>query len=69
MCENKSKLLHADLTYAIRAILFDVGNHLWSGLPEKDFQQAVSIGLAKREIPHSLEEQFHVWYRGVEVGR
>jgi GxxExxY protein len=69
MGEGESKLLHADLTYAIRGVLFDVGNHLWPGLPEETFQKAVSIGLAKRKIPHSLEEQFHVYYRGVEVGR
>ena len=69
MSKNESKLLHADLTYTIRAVLFHVGNHLWPGLPEKDFQQAISIGLTRRKIPHSLEEQFHVYYRGVEVGR
>jgi len=67
--EDESKLLHADLTYEIRAVLFHVGNHLWPGLPEKDFQRAVSIGLTKRKKPHSLEEQFHVYYRDVEVGR
>ena len=69
MSEDESKLLHADLTYEIRAVLFHVGNHLWPGLPEEDFQRAVSIGLTKRKKPHSLEEQFHVYYRGVEVGR
>lgn len=69
MPEDESKLLHADLTYAIRGVLFDVGNHLWPGLPEKDFQTAVGIGLTKRGIPHSMEEQFHVYYQGVEVGR
>jgi len=69
MHSHQSKLLHADLTYAIRGLLFHIGNHLWPGLPEADFQMAVSIGLAKRGIPHTLEEQFHVYYRGVEVGR
>ena len=69
MSANETKLLYADLTYAIRSVLFHIGNHLPPGLPEKDFQQAVSIGLAKRKIAHSLEEQFHVYYRDVEVGR
>ncbi len=69
MSDDDTGLLHADLTYEIRGVLFHVGNHLWPGLPEADFQRAVSIGLARREIPHSLEEQFHVHYRGVEVGR
>lgn len=62
-------LLHADLTYAIRGVLFDVGKHLGPGLPEETIQKAVSIGLARRRIPHAVEEQFHVFYRGVEVGR
>ena len=69
MSGNENKLLHADLTYEIRGALFHVGNHLWPGLPEADFQQAVSISLTKRTIQHSLEEQFHAYYRGVEVGR
>jgi GxxExxY protein len=69
MSASQTKLLHADLTYTIRGVLFHVGNRLWPGLPEKDFQRAVSIGLTKRDISHSLEEQFHVYYRGVEVGR
>jgi GxxExxY protein len=67
--DTNDKLLHADLTYRIRGVLFDVGNSLWPGLPEEDFQRAVSIGLAKRQIPHALEEEFRVHYRDVEVGR
>lgn len=65
---NQPTLLHADLTYAIRGVLFDVGNHLGAQLPEADFQQAVSIGLTKRGIDHELEKEFHVTYRGERVG-
>jgi GxxExxY protein len=63
------KLLHADLTYANRGVLYDVGNHLEPKLPEKYYQEAVSIGLEKRDLPHTLEAEFHVTYRGTEVGR
>jgi len=69
MSDTENKLLHADLTYKIRGVLFHVGNNLWPGLPEEDVQKAVSIGLAKRQIPNSTEEEFHVCYRDVEVGR
>lgn len=69
MSESENGLLHADLTYKIRGLLFHVGNTLWPGLPEEKIQKAVSIGLAKQKIQHSLEKQFHVHYRGVEVGR
>lgn len=62
------KLLHADLTYAIRGVLFDVGTHLGSKFPEADFQQAVSVGLTKRHIAHTREEQFEVYYHDVRVG-
>ncbi len=67
MGENESKLLHADLTYEIRGVLFHVGNHLWLDLPEGDFQKAVSIALTKRNKPHTLEEQFHVYRRAMQV--
>ena len=69
MNDTENKLLHADLTYKIRGVLFHVGNNLWPGLPEEDVQKAVSIGLAKRQIPNSTEQEFHVCYRDVEVGR
>jgi GxxExxY protein len=69
MDKDETQLIHADLTYAIRGVLFKVGNRLWPGLPEDYFQRAVSIDLTKLKIPHSVEEQFHVTYRGVEVGR
>lgn len=69
MPHTDNKLLHADLTYRIRGILFDVGNNLWPGLPERDYQTAVSIGLGNEGIPHELEEEFRVTYRDVQVGR
>jgi len=69
MDDTNDQLLHADLTYRIRGVLFHAGNALCPGLPEKDMQRAVSIGLAKQRIPHTLEEEFHVYHRGVEVGR
>jgi len=69
MPDINDELLHANLTYRIRGVLYDVANNLWPGLPEEDFQAAVSIGLAKRGIPHELEDEFRVHYRDVEVGR
>ncbi|HOT90139.1 MAG TPA: GxxExxY protein [Anaerolineae bacterium] len=64
-----AKLLHADLTYAIRGAIFDVGNHLEPGLPEKYYQEALSIGLERRNLRHTLEAEYHVFYRDIEVGR
>jgi GxxExxY protein len=69
VCDTNNKLLHADLTYKIQGVLFHVGNNLLPGLPEEDVQTAVSIGLTRQQIPHTLEKEFRVNYRGVEVGR
>ncbi|HOU13084.1 MAG TPA: GxxExxY protein [Anaerolineae bacterium] len=65
----EDKLLHADLTYAIRGVLYDVGNHLEPKLPEKYYQEAISIGLERRNLRHTLEAEYHVTYRDTEVGR
>lgn len=69
MGDTSDNLLHADLTYKIRGVLFHVGNNLLPGLPEEDVQKAVSIGLTKKQISHTLEKEFRVQYRDVEVGR
>jgi GxxExxY protein len=69
MGDTSDNLLHADLTYKIRGVLFHVGNSLLPGLPEEDVQKAVSIGFTQKQISHTLEKEFRVQYRGVEVGR
>jgi hypothetical protein len=40
---NPTPLLHAELTYAIRGGLFDVGNHLGAQWPEAHFQQLANF--------------------------
>jgi len=63
-----TKLIHADLTYTLRGLLFDVYNRLGPMLPERFYQQAVSIGLEKQGIKHQLERSFEVYYRNQRVG-
>lgn len=63
------ELLHADLTYVIRGVLMDVHNKLGPMRPEAACQEAIAVGLEKRRLCHTLEQEFHVYYRGVEVGR
>ena len=62
-------LLHPQLTYAVRGVLFDVRQQLDLMLPEKYYQDAIAIGLENAGIPCQTEKQFDVTYRGVQVGR
>lgn len=62
-------LLHKELSYAVRGVLFDVYNTLGPMLPERFYQTAVAVGLERKKIACQTEKQFNVLYRGVEVGR
>jgi len=64
-----SKLIHAELTYKIRGIFFEVHNELGPNLPEKFYQDAVAIGLEAVGIECQTEKMFEVRYQGVQVGR
>lgn len=63
------KLIHEELTYKIRGVLFDVYNQLGPNLPERFYQAAIAIGLEAKGISCQTEKQFEVMYRGIEVGR
>ena len=63
------KLIHKELNYKVRGVLFDVHNQLGPNLPEKFYNDAVIIGLEAANIRCQPEKQFSVQYRGVEVGR
>ena len=63
-----SKLIHEDLTYTIRGVLFDVHNQLGPMLPEAFYQQAVAIGLEAKGLDCKTEKPFEVYYRRQRVG-
>ncbi|MBK8904631.1 MAG: GxxExxY protein [Anaerolineaceae bacterium] len=64
-----AEIIHKDLSYAVRGVLFDVHNQLGPLLPEKFYQEAVVIGLEAEGIACQTEKPFAVHYCGVEVGR
>lgn len=64
-----TQLIHKELSYAVRGVLFEVHNELGPMLPELFYQEAVSIGLEHKGIKHEREKLFEVLYRGVQVGR
>ncbi len=62
-------LIHKELHYRIRGVMFDIYNTLGPNLPEKYYQTAAEIGLEFENIHFESEKVFSVYYRGVEVGR
>jgi GxxExxY protein len=63
-----TKLLYADLTYAIRGVLMQVHNTLGPGLPEAFYDQAASIGFQEVGIACERQKSFYVYYEDVQVG-
>lgn len=64
-----TKIIHKELSYTVKGVMFDVYNQLGPMLPENFYQSAVAIGLETKGITCETEKQFAVHYRGVEVGR
>ena len=62
-------IIHKELSYAIRGVLFDVHNALGPLLPERFYQAAVAIGLETKGIQCEREKSFEVRYHGTQVGR
>lgn len=64
-----SNLLHEQLSYKVRGVLYDVHNKIGPMLPEAVYSQAVAIGLEGEGIRCETEKGFAVTYQGVQVGR
>ncbi|GAK59336.1 hypothetical protein U27_06320 [Candidatus Vecturithrix granuli] len=63
-----TQLLHADLTYRIRGLLFKVHNELGPLLQERLYRDAIGIGLKQAGLSYELEKGFEVLYEGARVG-
>jgi GxxExxY protein len=63
-----SKIIHKDLSYAVKGVLFHVHNALGPSLPERFYQAAVAIGLEAEGIQCEREKSFEVYYRDTRVG-
>jgi GxxExxY protein len=63
-----SKLIHRELSYMVRGVLFDVYNSLGPTLKESYYRDAIALGLAKRGITCEPEKPFEVYYEGERVG-
>ncbi|MFQ5344180.1 MAG: GxxExxY protein [Anaerolineae bacterium] len=63
-----SRLLHEELTYQVRGVLFDVYNTLGPMLKEDYYRDAIVLGLKKRGIACVPEKRFEVFYGDERVG-
>ncbi|MEK7193402.1 MAG: preprotein translocase subunit SecA [Patescibacteria group bacterium] len=64
----EEKLLHEDLTYRIRGILFSIKNVLGLGHKENIYQKAIESELLKAEIVFEREKAIDVLYDGKKIG-
>lgn len=62
------KLVHPELSYKVRGVLFDVYNKLGPLLKEEYYRDAIILGLEKRGIACTAEKSFEVYYRDERVG-
>lgn len=63
-----TKLIHRNLTYTIRGVLFDVHNTLGPMFPEAFYRDAAVYGLRAKGVKCVPEKSFEVFYRGERVG-
>lgn len=61
-------LLHAELSYRVRGVLFHVYNTLGPLLKESFYRDAIALGLRKRGIACVVERGFEVGYEGERLG-
>ncbi len=54
-----TKIIHKELSYTVRGVLFDVHNQLGSVLPEQFYQDAIAIGLEAKGIACQTEKVLH----------
>lgn len=62
------KLVHPELSYQVRGVLFDVYNALGPMLKEEYYEDAIILGLEKRGVACEAEKGFEVYYEGERVG-
>ncbi|MFC1617793.1 GxxExxY protein [Patescibacteria group bacterium] len=60
-------LIHEELTYEIRGILFKIQNTFGRGLKEKQYSDLVEACLKKREIPYLREYAITINFEGLDI--
>jgi len=60
------KLVHPELSYQVRGVLFDVYNALGPMLKEEYYEDAIVLGLEKRGVACEAEKGFEVYYERIQ---
>ena len=63
-----TKLLHADLTYRLRGIGFQIHNELGPGHDEADYETALAYAMTRDDISFVRQPVYQINYRGQQVG-
>ncbi|MEZ4867370.1 MAG: GxxExxY protein [Caldilineaceae bacterium] len=63
-----TNLLHADLTYYLRGVGFQIQNAIGSGHTEADYEQALVYQLAADGVPFLRQPRYEVYYRDKRIG-
>jgi len=64
-----TQLIHEELTYIVRGVMFDIYNKLGPKLPEEVYQNAFTHGLRERGMTCEPEKEFEVIYRKQSAGK
>jgi len=62
-----SKLIHEELSYAIRGALYEVYDTLGPGFREETYKLAVLVELERRSLPFNREKIVDVVYKGRKI--
>jgi hypothetical protein len=63
-----AQLIHPELSYQVRGALLHAYNTLGPMLKEEYYEEAIAIGLEKRQIRFQTQKEFEVYYEGERVG-
>ena len=55
-----TEIIHPELSYAVRGVLFDVYNALGPNLPERFYRDAVAVGLERAGSACETERAFEI---------
>jgi len=63
-----TQLIHEDISYIVRGVMFDIYNKLGPKLKENIYQKAFTRGLRRRGITCESEKKFEMVYRNQSAG-
>lgn len=68
MQDNKTQMLHSELTESILGCCFDVMNELGAGFLESVYKNALTIAMKDKGLSVQVEKRFEVIFRGQKIG-